>query len=82
MEEWQSGISKSAAAAFDKFTDRIANFLIFIPELERIATEQGPQAARDWAPSAGAVKAVGDDLGSVAARIRGQVDQSFERLSA
>jgi methyl-accepting chemotaxis protein len=32
--------------------------------------------------SAGAVKNVADDLGSVASRIRGQVDHFFERLSA
>jgi methyl-accepting chemotaxis protein len=32
--------------------------------------------------SAGAVKAVADDLGQVAGRIRAQVDQFFERLSA
>jgi len=32
--------------------------------------------------SAGAVKTVADDLGSVAGRIRGQVDTFFERLSA
>jgi hypothetical protein len=28
------------------------------------------------------VKAVADDLGQVAGRIRGQIDQFFERLSA
>jgi methyl-accepting chemotaxis protein len=39
-------------------------------------------ATEDTRASAGAVKAVADDLGSVAARIRGQVDQFFERLSA
>ena len=49
MADWQNGISKSDAAAFNKFTDRIADFQIFIPELERIARQQGPQAARAWA---------------------------------
>jgi methyl-accepting chemotaxis protein len=39
-------------------------------------------ATADTRASAGAVKTVADDLGSVAARIRGQVDQFFERLSA
>jgi methyl-accepting chemotaxis protein len=37
------------------------------------------QGTRD---SAGGVKAIADDLGSVAGRIRSQVDQFFERLSA
>lgn len=32
--------------------------------------------------AAATVKAVADDLGSVASRIRAQVDQFFERLSA
>jgi hypothetical protein len=39
-------------------------------------------ATQDTRASAVAVKRVADDLGSVASRIRGQVDQFFERLSA
>jgi hypothetical protein len=39
-------------------------------------------ATQDTRASAGTVKSVADDLGSVAGRIRGQVDQFFERLSA
>ncbi len=39
-------------------------------------------ATLDTRASAVAVKAVADDLGNVAGRIRGQVDQFFERLSA
>jgi methyl-accepting chemotaxis protein len=49
MADWQSGVSKSDGSAIAKFTDRIADFQIFIPELERIARQQGPEAARDWA---------------------------------
>jgi methyl-accepting chemotaxis protein len=39
-------------------------------------------ATEDTHASANTVKAVADDLGRVAQRIRGQVDQFFERLSA
>jgi hypothetical protein len=39
-------------------------------------------ATQDTRSSAAAVKAVADDLGSVASRIRAQDDQFFERLSA
>lgn len=39
-------------------------------------------ATAETRTSAGAVKAVADDLGSVASRIRGQVDHFFQRLSA
>ena len=39
-------------------------------------------ATADTRASATEVKSVADDLGQVAARIRGQVDQFFERLSA
>jgi hypothetical protein len=39
-------------------------------------------ATQDTRASAAAVKSVADDLGSVANRIRAQVDQFFERLSA
>jgi methyl-accepting chemotaxis protein len=39
-------------------------------------------ATADTRASATAVKIVADDLGQVASRIRGQVDQFFERLSA
>lgn len=39
-------------------------------------------ATEDTRASAGAVKAVADDLGNVAGRIRAQVDQFFERISA
>jgi methyl-accepting chemotaxis protein len=39
-------------------------------------------ATEDTRASAAAVKAVADDLGQVAGRIRAQVDQFFERLSA
>jgi methyl-accepting chemotaxis protein len=39
-------------------------------------------ATQDTRASAVAVKRVADDLGNVAGRIRGQVDQFFERLSA
>ena len=40
------------------------------------------QATNDTRSSAATVKAVADDLGSVPSRIRAQVDQFFERLSA
>ncbi len=46
-------------------------------EVNRVGT-----ATEDTRASASAVNAVADDLGSVAERIRGQVDQFFERLSA
>jgi methyl-accepting chemotaxis protein len=39
-------------------------------------------ATEDTHASANAVKAVADDLGRVAQRIRGEVDQFFGRLSA
>jgi methyl-accepting chemotaxis protein len=39
-------------------------------------------ATQDTRDSANGVKAIADDLGSVAGRIRSQVDQFFERLSA
>jgi len=39
-------------------------------------------ATQDTRSSAAAVKAVADDLGGAASRIRAQVDQFFERLSA
>ena len=39
-------------------------------------------ATQDTRASAAAVKSVADDLGNVAGRIRAQVDQFFERLSA
>jgi methyl-accepting chemotaxis protein len=39
-------------------------------------------ATEETRASAGAVKSVADDLGHVASRIRAQVDQFFERLSA
>jgi methyl-accepting chemotaxis protein len=39
-------------------------------------------ATQDTRSSATAVKSVADDLGSVASRIRAQVDQFFERISA
>ncbi|HVQ79542.1 MAG: hypothetical protein WA756_24775 [Pseudolabrys sp.] len=39
-------------------------------------------ATHDTRSSATTVKTVADDLGSVASRIRAQVDQFFERLSA
>jgi methyl-accepting chemotaxis protein len=39
-------------------------------------------ATQDTRSSASAVKSVADDLGGVAHRIRIQVDQFFERLSA
>ena len=40
---------------------------------------EATSATRD---SAGAVKSVADDLGQVAARIRGQVDDFFQKLRA
>jgi methyl-accepting chemotaxis protein len=39
-------------------------------------------ATDDTRASAGGVKSIADDLGNVAGRIRSQVDQFFERLSA
>jgi methyl-accepting chemotaxis protein len=46
-------------------------------EVERVG--EATTATRD---NAGAVKAVADDLGQVAARIRGQVDAFFQKLRA
>jgi len=46
-------------------------------EVDRVRAATG-----DTRSGAGAVKSVADDLGQVAARIRAQVDQFFDRLSA
>jgi methyl-accepting chemotaxis protein len=83
MAEWQSGFSKSDVAAFGKFTDRIADFQIFIPELERIAKEQGPQAASAWAlknhPNQMRA-ALNRDLGLLSERYSERARQLYSRL--
>ena len=50
-------------------------------ETARVVNLMGT-ATQDTRSSATTVKSVADDLGSVASRIRAQVDQFFERLSA
>ena len=48
IAEWQRSVRTSDSTAFSQFAVRISEFQAFVPELARIATESGPQAARIW----------------------------------
>ena len=49
IADWQGSVRQSDAADFSRFAVRIAAFQEFASELARLATESGPQSARDWA---------------------------------
>jgi methyl-accepting chemotaxis protein len=49
LSRWQGTVRDSDAKDFSTFTVRISDFQQFAPELARIAKDNGPQAARDWA---------------------------------
>jgi methyl-accepting chemotaxis protein len=49
IASWQGNVRSSDAQDFSTFTVRISDFQQFAPALARIAKEDGPQAARDWA---------------------------------
>ena len=48
IARWQGSVHASDARDFSSFTVRISDFQQFVPELARIAKEDGPQAAREW----------------------------------
>jgi methyl-accepting chemotaxis protein len=48
LSEWQASMPDSDAAAVGHLAVRIEEFRTFVPELVRIASEQGPEAARKW----------------------------------
>jgi methyl-accepting chemotaxis protein len=48
LSEWQASMPDSDAAAVGHLAVRIGKFRNFVPELVRIASEQGPEAARKW----------------------------------
>jgi methyl-accepting chemotaxis protein len=49
LAEWQVNVTSNDAKKFSEFAVRVAAFQEFPTELARIATTQGPQAARDFA---------------------------------
>jgi methyl-accepting chemotaxis protein len=49
IADWQGNVSTTDAEAFSDFAVRLSEFQDYPRELARIATEQGPQAARDYA---------------------------------
>ncbi len=48
LSEWQASMPSSDAAAVGHLAVRIGEFRNFVPELVRIASEQGPEAAHKW----------------------------------
>jgi methyl-accepting chemotaxis protein len=49
ISEWQGHVTDKDAALFSNFAVRLSGFQVFPRELARIAAEQGPLAARDFA---------------------------------
>jgi methyl-accepting chemotaxis protein len=49
LAQWQLGVGKDDAKSFSEFSVRLSAFQNFAPELARIASVSGPQAARSWA---------------------------------
>jgi methyl-accepting chemotaxis protein len=49
ISDWQLSVGKNDAADFSRLSVQIAEFQNFVPELARIASERGPEAARAWA---------------------------------
>jgi methyl-accepting chemotaxis protein len=48
MSNWQLSVTNSDAAEFSRLSVLISEFRDFVPELARVAGEQGPEAARVW----------------------------------
>jgi methyl-accepting chemotaxis protein len=51
VAEWQATVSSSDAVKFSEFAVRISGFQEFPSEIARLASKDGPQAARAWAAS-------------------------------
>jgi methyl-accepting chemotaxis protein len=49
LSHWQLGVGTDDAKAFSEFSVRLSAFQNFAPELARIVSESGPEAARGWA---------------------------------
>jgi methyl-accepting chemotaxis protein len=49
LSNWQLGVTNSDAAEFSRLSALISDFRDFVPQLARVASEQGPEAARAWA---------------------------------
>jgi methyl-accepting chemotaxis protein len=48
MSNWQLSVDNADAADYSGLAVRISEFNAFVPELARVASEQGPEAARAW----------------------------------
>jgi methyl-accepting chemotaxis protein len=85
IAEWQTRMRADDTPRFVEFSTRAARFQNFAHGLAKIATADGPQAARAWGDTSAnqaMQKALNDDLGQLAqvyahgaARIHGQIDR-------
>jgi methyl-accepting chemotaxis protein len=92
VAQWQSTVTASDAAKFSEFAVRIAGFQEFPAEVARIASTDGPQAARTWAISHDVPQtrnALADDLANLAsiysrkaAQIYTQINEGIDHTAA
>ncbi len=84
VAQWQGTVSASDAAKFSEFAVRIAGFQEFPNELARIASADGPQAARAWATSRDVPQirnALADDLTNLANIYARKAGQIYTRIN-
>ena len=76
MVAWKQTVHADDAALFENFSRRVSAFIAYRRELIRLATEKGPEAAREWGEaSRGERKGLNADL-------KGLTDQYARRADA
>ncbi len=84
LAEWQVNVTNNDAKKFSEFAVRVAAFQEFPAELARIATAQGPQAARDFArekDQPGIRDALVDDLDRLGEIYAAKAAQIYTRIN-
>ena len=85
VAQWQGSVSGSDAAKFSEFAVRISSFQEFPSELARIASTDGPAAARAWAMSRDVPQirsVLADDLANLADIYARKAGQIYTQINA
>jgi methyl-accepting chemotaxis protein len=91
MSNWQLSVDNADAADFSGLAVRISEFSSLVSQLARVASEQGPDAARAWAERneiaqkraalSKTLEALGEKYSDRAHHIYTQIDEGIERTA-
>ncbi|HEY2757513.1 MAG TPA: methyl-accepting chemotaxis protein [Pseudolabrys sp.] len=85
VESWKASVRPDDAELFDRFSQRIAQFITFRAELARLGTEVSPTAGRDWGDNEAnrnVRKALNADLEALAQHYKKRAQSTYAEINA